>query len=199
MFTWKFHWIWSVSLFVWIFNPLINICEILRRWSPIAWKMFFKWVAQSWTTYNRCILDQEHVGRALQRVDVPGTPLGLIEGVTGIYIYIDVFKIDVFLCQQKRSPNRGVLQCEEVFKCTLPQTNHWNLWRWLSRWYWVVKIIDPRVHLHGFDRSGIASFLGSAHRALSEAKRVSWRFFAVGGTVRTQWEFMSRAVIKSHG
>ena len=46
--------------------------------------MFFKWVAQSWTTNNRCILDQEHAGRALQRVDVPGTRLGLIDGVTGI-------------------------------------------------------------------------------------------------------------------
>ena len=63
--------------------------------------MFFQWVAQSWTTYNRCILDQEHVGRALQRVDVPGTPLGLvyrrsleIKGVAGI---IDVSKMNLFL------------------------------------------------------------------------------------------------------
>lgn len=75
-----------------------------------------------------------------------------------------------------------------------------SLWRWLSRWYshGVVKIIDPRVHLHSLDWSGIASFLGSAHRALSDAKKVS-QWFDVGGKVRTPWEFMSRVVYKVEG
>lgn len=78
----------------------------------------------------------------------------------------------------------------------LDSLRRWPTSRWYS--YGVVRIIDPRVHLHSFDRSGIASFLGSAHRALSDAKRVS-RWFDVGGKVRTPWEFMSRAVYKIEG
>ena len=70
-------------------------------------------VAQSWTTYNRVILDREHVGRALQRGGCSRNPVRVgvskVIGDKGSNWYIDVLKMNVFLCQQKHSPNRGGL------------------------------------------------------------------------------------------